>query len=166
MQFLDQIGLALRFVLVLLLISSGLPAVRSCTSDCTFKLIRKSAYKNHQEWSSQLPFSYYQFRARYLGISFISVFLFIDIWVRDDSLQRLIKFTKELVPIPAGSGQDVNKMLGPVELVPSKSASNISLMILLLEIFGRYLPQDGLPPQKSCFLVFSCPQQLNRWPCY
>ena len=43
-----------------------------------------------------------------------------------------------LVLIETGSWrQDVNKMLGPVELIPSKSASNVSLMIMLLKIFGR-----------------------------
>ena len=66
----------------------------------------------------------------------------------------IIKFTKESVLIPAGSWKDVNKMLGPIELVLSKSASNVSLMILIWKIFGRYLSQERLPPQKSCFLVF------------
>ena len=64
--------------------------------------------------------------------------------------QGIIKFTIESIPIPEGSCQDVNKMLGPVELVHSKFASNISLMILLLEIFGR----QAAPTKKSCFLVF------------
>ena len=63
-------------------------------------------------------------------------------------VKGIIKFTIESVPIPAGSWQDVNQMLGPVELVPSKSASNISLMILLLEIFGRYLPRQAAPTKK------------------
>ena len=77
----------------------------------------------------------------HLSFHFLSILLLelsINIWVRDDSLLR----------------QDVNKMLGQVELVLSKSDLNISLMILLLQIFVRYLPQEGLPPQKSSFLVF------------
>ena len=65
-----------------------------------------------------------------------------------EHFRGIIKFTIESVPIPAGSWQDVNQMLGPVELVPSKSAPNISLMILPFQMFGRYLPQERLPPQK------------------
>ena len=57
-------------------------------------------------------------------------------------VKGIIKFTIESVPIPAGSWQDVNRMLGPVELsVLSKSALNVSLMILLLKVFVRYLTQ-------------------------
>ena len=59
-----------------------------------------------------------------------------------------------MVSILADTWQDVNKMLGPVKLVPSKSDPNISLMILLLKIFGRYLPQEGLPPQKKVLSIF------------
>ena len=62
--------------------------------------------------------------------------------------QGIIKFTIESIPIPEGSCQDVNKMLGPVELVHSKFASNISLMILLLEIFAS---RQAAPTKKVVF---------------
>ena len=54
----------------------------------------------------------------------------------------IIKFTIELVPIPAGSWQDVN--VGTSQTSQTKSDSNISLIILFLKIFGRYLPQEWL----------------------
>ena len=92
--------------------------------------------------SASIFFPYYKFRARYLGISSFQFYFLLIFGYEMTPFRGIIKFTIELVPIPAGSWQDVN--VGTSQTSQTKSDSNISLIILFLKIFGRYLPQEWL----------------------